>query len=176
MEELPFITPRGSPGECHQTAGAGSCPRAVGSPTATRLRARKGGVKFRLQVRSPGSWSSRDPSCPAAFRDGEGAGAVWSAISSWTFFWSVGGEAVVAQYQPSGASWSGVHGLVGSVQLTSASWRGVHCLPHSPEPMRGNGGPLTLVNGETVLLFGLTVFSLHVLISLINCTQCSGKA
>lgn len=127
--------------------------------------------------KEPGQLELKRPELPGGFSRWGGGGAVWSAITSWTFFWSVGGEAVAAQYQPSGASWSGVHGLVGSVQLTSASWRGVHCLPHSPEPMRGNGGPLTLVNGETVLLlFGLTVFSLHVLISLINCTQSSGKA
>ena len=46
-------------------------------------------------------------------------------ISSWTFFWLVGGEVIGSQHhQPSGPNWSGVYVLVVSMQLTSFTWRG----------------------------------------------------
>ena len=46
-------------------------------------------------------------------------------ISSWTFFWLVGGEVIGSQHhQPSGSNQSGVCVLVVSVQLTSSTWWG----------------------------------------------------
>ena len=44
-------------------------------------------------------------------------------ISSWTFFWLVGGEVIGSEHhQPSGSNPSGVYGLAGSRQLTSSTW------------------------------------------------------
>ena len=44
-------------------------------------------------------------------------------VSSWTFFWLVGGEVIGSRHhQPSGPNWSGVYVLVGSMQLTSPTW------------------------------------------------------
>ena len=53
-------------------------------------------------------------------------------ISSWTFFWLVGGEVGGSEhYQPFGSSWSGVYVLVGSIQLTSPTWWGIQALQNS---------------------------------------------
>ena len=50
-------------------------------------------------------------------------------ISSWTFFWLVGGEVTgwyfwSQHHQPSGSNWSGVSVLVVSMQLTPTTWWG----------------------------------------------------
>ena len=60
-------------------------------------------------------------------------------ISSWTFFWLVGGEVIGTQhYQPSGSNRSGVSVLVGSVQLTSSTWWEFQYLQNSSKEMAQN--------------------------------------
>ena len=51
-------------------------------------------------------------------------------VSSWTFFWLVGGEVIRSQHhQPSGFSClSGIYMLVGSMQSTSPTWWGFQYL------------------------------------------------
>ena len=44
-------------------------------------------------------------------------------VSSWTFFWLVGGEVRRSQHHPLlGSSWSEVYVFVGNIQLTSPTW------------------------------------------------------
>ena len=68
-------------------------------------------------------------------------------ISSWTFFWLVGGEVTGSQHhQPSNCNWPGVSVLVGSIQLPFPTWWGFSisktaqrycCVYH----LRGNQDP-----------------------------------
>ena len=68
-------------------------------------------------------------------------------ISSWTFFWLVGGEVTGSRHhQPSNCNWPGVSVLVGSIQLPFPTWWGFSicktaqrycCVYH----LRGNQDP-----------------------------------
>ena len=76
-------------------------------------------------------------------------------VSSWTFFWLVGGEVIRSQHhQPSGSNWSGVYGLAGSRQLTSSTWWRFEYLQNSSKILfcvspEGEQGPCP----KTALLF-----------------------
>ena len=66
-------------------------------------------------------------------------GITQCVISSWTFFWMVGGEVTGNQHHwPSGSSWSGVYMLVGNIQLTSSTCWGFQYLQNSAEDMAQN--------------------------------------
>ena len=59
-------------------------------------------------------------------------------VSSWTFFWLVGGDSSGSQHhQPSGSNQSEVYLLVGSRQLTSSTWR-LQYLQNSSEDLAQN--------------------------------------
>ena len=93
-------------------------------------------------------------------------------ISSWTFFWLIGGEVNGSQQpQPFGSNRSGIYVLVGSTQLTSPTWWGFQDLQNSSKillciSVDGEPGPCP----KAALLFLLTVplLSLHPISSLIN--------
>ena len=71
-------------------------------------------------------------------RQGEG-GVMKCVISSWRFFWMVGGEVTGSQHHsPSGSSWSGVYTLMGNIQLTSSTCWGFQYLQNSSEDMAQN--------------------------------------
>ena len=60
-------------------------------------------------------------------------------ISSWTFFWLVGGEVMGSHHhRPSGSNRSGIFVLVGSIQLISSTWWRLQYLPNSTKDMAQN--------------------------------------
>ena len=60
-------------------------------------------------------------------------------ISSWTFFWLIGGKVIGSQHhQLSGSNWSGVYVVVGNIQLTSSIWQGFQYLQHSSKDIAKN--------------------------------------
>ena len=94
-----------------------------------------------------GSQCLKDPNSSKAFRErflktGWGRGVVGYVISSWTFFWLVGGEVIRNQHhQASGSSQSGVYVLMGNLiwrKLTSSTWWGFQCLQNSSKDMTQN--------------------------------------
>ena len=99
-------------------------------------------------------------------------------ISSWKFFWLVGGEAIRSQHHQSyGSNRSGVYMLVGSIQLTSSTWWGFQYLKNSSEDMTQNisyspwGGTKGLMAKHLLFcLAWLFPFFLHFLTSLIKYT------
>ena len=71
-----------------------------------------------------------------AFKGWIKEGVVGCVISSWTFFWLVGGEVIGSQcHQPSGFNWPGVYLLVRYTQLTSSIWWGFQYLQNSSKNM-----------------------------------------
>ena len=77
-------------------------------------------------------------------------------VSSWTFFWLVGGEVIGCQHhQPSGSTPSGVSMFVGSIQLTSPTWWGLQYLQNSSKILLRkyipSGGTRTLPEGCTTV-------------------------
>ena len=113
------------------------------------------------------------------FKDRVREGIVGCVISSRTFFWLVGNEAIESQHhQASGSNWSGVHLLVGSIKLTSSTWWRFQDLQNSSKDtwvrmlsvdLEKELKVLDFFNGSTFIkgLVWLFYF-LHVLASMIN--------
>ena len=104
----------------------------------------KSSAYCRCQARSPDSQCSKYSISPMTFkekffRDRVREGVMKCVISSWRFFWMVGGEVTGSQHhRPSGSSWSGVYMLMGNKQLTSSTCWGFQYLQNSSEDMAQN--------------------------------------
>ena len=104
----------------------------------------KSSAYCRCQARSPDSRCSKHSNSPMTFkekffRDRAREGVMKCVISSWIFFWMVGGEVTGNQHhRPSGSSWSGVYVLVGNIQLSSFTCWGFQYLQNSSDDMAQN--------------------------------------
>ena len=129
---------------CHRTRLGSACPRSKANLLTPGGGEGKCSTYCRRQARSQGSLVLKRPELPEAFRGrfiktGGGRGLVGCVISSWTFFWLVGGEVIRGQlHPPSGSNWSGGYVLVGSIQLTSSTWWGFQYLPKSSKDLAQN--------------------------------------
>ena len=66
-------------------------------------------------------------------------GVAGCVISSWTFFWLIGGKVIGSQHhQLSGSNWSGIYVVVGNIQLTSSTWQRFQYLQHSSKDIAKN--------------------------------------
>ena len=83
------------------------------------------------------AWTS--PFTKRYFKDSVREKVLGCVISSWPFFWLVGGKVIGSQHhQPSGSSQSGVYVLEDRMQLTSSIWWGLQCLQNTSKNMAQN--------------------------------------
>ena len=98
-------------------------------------------------------------------------------ISSWTFFWLVGGKVMGSQPQPSSSNQSGLYVLVVSMHWTSTTWWGFQYLQNSAKDMAQNiiissprGGTKSswlCLTANIIILYCLTVFFCFCIFSLL---------
>ena len=103
-----------------------------------------------------------------SLKTGWGKGVVGCMLSSWTFFWLVGGEVIGSQHhQPSGSQMLWGLCACGQQKLTSSTWWGFQYLQNSSKdmaqniscsPWGGTKGPWLCLMATIVILSCLTVF------------------